>query len=128
LIFKYILAWIGMVVIAVLNGTLREWGYKPFVGELVAHQISTVTAILLFGIYIWLLTGIWTLESTKQALTVGLIWLGLTIAFEFLFGHYIAGHSWSRLLTDYNIFAGRIWVLVLIWIAVAPMLMRNLRS
>ncbi len=128
MILKYTLAWIPMVFIAVLNGTLREFGYKSFVGDLAAHQISTASAILFFGIYIWILTGVWPLRSTSQALAVGLIWLVLTVAFEFLFGHYVAGHSWSRLLADYNIFAGRIWVLVLIWIAVAPMLMRRLRS
>ena len=38
------------------------------------------------------------------------LWLGMTLAFEFLFGHYIAGKSWSLLLADYNLAAGRLWV------------------
>jgi hypothetical protein len=29
--------------------------------------------------------------------------------FEFLVGHYVMGHPWSRLLHDYNILAGRLW-------------------
>jgi len=38
----------------------------------------------------------------------------LTVAFEFLAGHYVFGTPWHQLVADYNIFRGRIWVLVLI--------------
>lgn len=41
-----------------------------------------------------------------KALAIGCIWLMLTPSFEFLFGHYVMGHPWSRLLYDYNLFAG----------------------
>ncbi|MEW6447103.1 MAG: hypothetical protein AB1426_03305, partial [Bacillota bacterium] len=51
---------------------------------------------------------------------IGLIWLVLTVAFEFGFGHFVMGHSWSRLLHDYNLLKGRLWVLVLLWVAIAP--------
>ena len=30
------------------------------------------------------------------------------------------GHPWSRLLHDYNVFAGRVWVVILMWITIAP--------
>ena len=43
-----------------------------------------------------------------------------TIAFEFAFGHFVAGHSWSKLLSDYNIFKGRIWLLFLVWVMIMP--------
>ena len=55
-----------------------------------------------------------------RALAVGVVWLAMTMCFEFLFGHYVAGHSWSQLLQDYNICAGRVWALLLIWVTVAP--------
>ncbi len=51
-----------------------------------------------------------------------LAWLGLTVAFEFLFGHYAMGHTWSRLLQDYKLLEGRVWVLLLIWVTMAPLL------
>ena len=57
----------------------------------------------------------------------GLIWLALTVVFEFLFGHYVVGHPWSRLLHDYNILQGRVWALVLIWTAVVPYVIYRLR-
>jgi hypothetical protein len=62
----------------------------------------------------------WPLESSQQALAVGIIWLCLTVAFEFLFGHYVANHPWSRLIQDYNLLSGRLWALVLLAVAAAP--------
>ena len=39
---------------------------------------------------------------------------------EFIFGHVVMKNSWSNLLDDYNIFAGRVWIIVLLWSAIAP--------
>jgi hypothetical protein len=46
----------------------------------------------------------WTPTSDGQAIIIGLVWLGMTVAFEFLFGHYVAKRSWNQLLCDYNFF------------------------
>lgn len=124
---KYILAWIPMVVLAIANGALREFTYGKHVGELNAHQISTVTALMLFTAYLWLMFQRWPAHSAVQAWMIGLLFLGLTVAFEFLFGHFVAGHTWSRLLQDYNLAAGRVWILVPFFIAVAPYLFFRLQ-
>lgn len=128
MILKYILLWVPMVCIAIINALIRQYGYLRFVGELAAHQISTATGIALFGVYIGFVTGRWRIESAGQAVSIGLLWLVMTIAFEFLFGHYVAGNTWERLLLDYNLLAGRVWVFMLLWIAVAPYIMFRLRS
>ena len=62
------------------------------------------------------------------ALAIGGIWLALTVAFEFLFGHYVMGHPWSRLFHDYNLLEGRLWVLVLVWTFIAPYVFYRLGS
>lgn len=108
-----------MVVIAIVNGTLRDAWYGKQLSELQAHQVSTASGVLLFGLYIWMLLRIWKPASSSQALAIGFMWLGLTVAFEFLFFHYVMGHPWNRLLHDYNVFAGRVWVVILMWITVA---------
>ncbi len=122
MIGRYVLAWVPMVFIAILNGLLRETTYGKSLHELRAHQLSTLIGVSFFSLYIGFWAYAWGFGSLEQALTAGLIWVALTIAFEFLFGHYIAGHSWSQLLEDYNIFAGRLWVIVLLWLLVAPVL------
>lgn len=115
-----------MVFIAIANAAIREAGYRRFLGELPAHQMSALTLIVLFGVYIWALSRWWPIQSSGQALAIGLIWLGLTVAFEFLFGHYVMGHPWSRLFHDYNLLEGRVWLLVLIWITIAPCVFQRL--
>jgi hypothetical protein len=122
MLLKYSLAWVLMVFIAILNGALREFGLAKTPSELRAHQLSCLTGILLFGAYTWLLSLRWELQSTNQALAVGLVWLLLTVAFEFTFGRYVAHHSWQKLLQDYNVVGGRLWVLVLLTVAPLPLI------
>ncbi len=123
----YAACWPGMVLLAILNGTLREKLYAPHVTELIAHQISTVVLIALLGIYLWILTGFFRIDTTRQALLTGSLWLVLTIVFEFLFGHLVMRHSWQALLHDYSLARGRIWPLVLIWTAISPYLFYRIR-
>lgn len=127
MILKAVLFWIPMVFIAILNGIIRGAVYERPLGELPAHQISTFALIILFGVYIWFVIPFLSIQSAMGAIAVGLIWLGLTIVFEFIFGHYVAGHSWAKLFADYKIWEGRLWMLVLVWIAVAPYLMFKIR-
>ncbi|MDZ7267692.1 MAG: hypothetical protein ONB48_16275 [candidate division KSB1 bacterium] len=127
MLLRYTLAWFLLMIAAIGNGAIREAVYKNRLGDLHAHQLSTLTGIVLFGVIVWALSRIWPLASTKQAWTAGFLWLSLTIAFEFLFGHFVAGHPWHRLLQDYNIFAGRVWPLVLIWVTIAPWVFYKLR-
>lgn len=120
MIWKYVLLWFPMLVLAVINGAARDGLYKASLGELSAHQVSTVSLIILFSIYIWFVIRRWPPASDGQALLVGLLWLVLTLAFEFGFGRFVAGRSWSFLLQEYNLLAGRVWVFIPIWVALAP--------
>ena len=127
MLLRAILFWIPMVFIAILNGIIRNSVYQKYTGELSAHQISTFTIIVLIGIYTWFIIPFLKLQFVRQAIAVGLMWLILTIAFEFIFGHFVVGHPWSKLLADYNIWDGRLWILVLIWTTIAPFVIFKLR-
>jgi len=128
MIKRYTIAWLGLVLIMILNGTIRNLVYGPLVSELTAHQISSVTGVLLTGLFTWLLSLKWRIQSERLALAIGSIWLVLTIVFEFIFGHYVMGHPWSRLLYDYNLIEGRVWSLVLIFTMIAPYIIYKMRS
>ena len=111
----FTIAWIGGIPIAIINAAIRTYLFLPNTNELTAHQLSSLTMILIFAAYFYGLNKRWPITSENQSLMIGTIWLVLTILFEFVFGHYVMGHTWSRLLHDYNIFAGRLWSLVLLW-------------
>ena len=106
--------WLVLLVLAVLNGALREFVLHRSIGEQAGHIVSTVILCVL----ILLVAGLaisWIRPATaKDALLIGLFWVVLTVAFEFLAGHYLFGNPWQKLLADYNVIEGRIWFLVLL--------------
>ncbi len=118
--WKYALGWIPLVIIAIANGVFRQIFFQQSLGELRAHQLSTAIGIILFGIYIDWLMRRWNPESLKDTIRIGGLWMMLTILFEFSLGRLVLELDWSVLLHDYNLLAGRVWVLVIIWVAVAP--------
>src|SRR5438045_2723964 len=44
LLTRVVLIWVCFMPVAILNGVIREKWYRPIVGELRAHQISTALA------------------------------------------------------------------------------------
>ena len=115
--------WLLMAVLAVLNGSLRQYGYARYISEPAAHIISTIICVsLFFGVMYWFMRWTAAPYGRTDAILLGLMWLVMTICFEFIFGHYVVGHSWSRLFADYNIFAGRVWVAVLLITGAGPYL------
>ncbi|MEZ5628115.1 MAG: hypothetical protein R3E34_11395 [Rhodocyclaceae bacterium] len=124
----WVAAWLPMVAIAIANGAAREaWLLVPL-GETAAHQVSTLSAIALFGGYIWWVMPRLRPASLRQAAGIGGLWLAMTLAFEFLFGHFVAGQSWAALMDNYDLAAGRLWPLIPLWVAVAPPLVHRLRA
>jgi hypothetical protein len=125
--WKYSLLWLGLAVLGVINGVLRNALYADLCGELAAHQLSTLILMILLTGYTWVFSLIWKPQSARQAFIIGVIWLVLTVAFEFIFGHYYVGHPWPSLFYDYNLLAGRIWILLLIWALFVPLVVYKLR-
>ena len=118
--WKALAAWFVMLLVSIANGTLRDFSYGKHLSELAAHQISTACGIVLLGAVIGIFCRRVPLSSTREAICLGVFWTALTMAFEFLFFHYVGGHSWAALLANYNVLEGRVWVFLLAWIAVAP--------
>ena len=126
--WKYLAAWLVMLLVSVANGAVRDFTYGRHLNELAAHQLSTAASVLLLGGVIWIFVRLYPPSSGSQAISIGLSWMALTVAFEFLFFHFVGGHSWSGLLANYDILKGRVWVLVPLWLAVAPYAFFRIRS
>ncbi|HEX6324603.1 MAG TPA: hypothetical protein VFZ36_12825, partial [Vicinamibacterales bacterium] len=112
--------WTGIAAVAVLNGAFREAVLRPRLTETVARAVSTVMLSAAILAITALAIGWITPAAHRDAWRIGAFWLALTVAFEFLAGHYLFGAPWHRIAADYNILQGRIWVLVLIVTLVAP--------
>jgi hypothetical protein len=122
------IVWMGLLVIAVAFGAVREAVVAPRLGSQTAHVLGTIAFCLAILAVAWASIGWIGPRDGGAAVWIGLGWVGLTVAFEFLAGHYLFGHPWARLLADYNILRGRIWLLVLVTTGVAPVVAARLRG
>jgi hypothetical protein len=115
------------MIFAIMNAVLRNGVYKPFIGDLRAHQLSTIIFIAIILIINYLEFRYSKLELTTQDIFIIVtIWLFMTICYKFLAGHYVFGNSWDKLIADYNILERRIWNLILITIFFSPYLTNRL--
>jgi hypothetical protein len=121
------LGWLGAAGLAVVNGALRDLLYSPLTGELAARQLSTVSLLILLAAYLWWLDQRWPIPAARVAAVVGVGWTATTLAFEFGLGHFVEHKSWTVLLSDYDITSGRIWLLIPIWVAIGPAVVRRRR-
>jgi hypothetical protein len=117
-----------ILALAVLNGGLRESVLVPALGTRAAYILS---GILLSACILIVATGLarWMkLGDARRGLTVGLLWLLLTVAFEFGFGGLVRGRSWSDMLDAYTFRDGNVWPLVLAVTFFAPLLAMLVRG
>ena len=116
--------WGIMVFLAILNAIIREAVLVPAVGnEDLARQLNSVTALAMFFVATYAFLRLTSAEYTERdLLLIGGMWFVLTVSFEFLFGHFVMGHSWSYLVGDYDLLRGRTWPLVLAFTALLPWL------
>ena len=125
LLVRATFVWFVLLCAAVANGLWRELVLLPMLGPSVAHIGSALMlSALIFGMG-WALLEWVDVISEREAWIVGCIWLLLTLAFEFVGGHFLFGAPWEKLLEDYNVSHGRIWVLVLITTAFTPLCVKR---
>lgn len=127
LIAKAFIIWLAILVLAIANGALREVVLVPKLGKkagLVLSGSLLAALVLLVAFFSMPWVGV---SRLTIAVTVGVGWLVLTLAFEFSFGR-LQGKSWDSLLEAYVFKNGNIWPLVLLVIAVAPLLAAWLRG
>src|SRR5208337_198726 len=118
-----------LLVIAFGVGAVREGLLRPRIGEPRAHVIGTLIAVALMMLVIYaFVRQLYEIPSISDLILIGVIWLIMTVAFEFGFFHYVMGKPWETLLADYNVLRGRIWVLVLATVLLGQIIVGTLVS
>lgn len=92
---------------------LMKLVYEPRWGVLVAHQIGMATRIAYIFIFAYFLLRFVKEYDTKDLAHVGVLWLGLSLLFEWG-GSIAIGRPVEEILIGWNIFAGYIWPYVLL--------------
>jgi len=119
-LLRAFIVWFAILLLAIVNGALREKILNPRLGEASGHVVSTLILSILVVIVSWLSISWIGPANFRAAVIIGILWLFLTLVFEFLAGHYLFGASWDKLLTDYDLSRGRIWPLVLLTTLISP--------
>ena len=118
--------WLLIICAEIIHGILRVILLVPLVGEFRSNQIGVLSgsAIILAIAYF---TIRWIgAQRTSELLSVGLIWVLLTVAFEVLFGRFVVGLSWERIASDYNLLNGGLMPLGLLLLFFSPMIASKL--
>lgn len=112
--------WFAILLLAMLNGLLREKVLIPAAGSAVGLVAS---GILLSGcvfLVAFLATPWFGALRSSQWLLIGLFWLVLTLVFELSFGRFIEHKSWPELFEAYTFKEGNLWPLVLVATLFSP--------
>ena len=117
---KAAVVWLFILMLAILNGILREKALVPVFGErsgLIASGVILALGILVVAFFAapW-----YDPMQSLQWLAIGLLWLLLTLAFEFGFGRLVQHKAWDDLLNAYTFQGGNLWPLVLVVTLFAP--------
>ncbi|MBK7945196.1 MAG: hypothetical protein IPJ85_07800 [Flavobacteriales bacterium] len=126
--WKAILLWFALMLLAIGNGTVRIKLIIPYTGLTTGLAISTIMLCILILFATWLSIRWLGPATASQAWSIGLLWLAMTLGFEFGAGHFLFKKPWSELLLDYDISQGRIWVLVPVVTVMAPWLIAKARG
>ena len=123
-VIRSLLVWLCFIPVAILNGGLRQYVLVRWFGEVGANALSGVLLSLFILLITWLLLPRIVRYNQKESYRIGIVWMLLTIGFEFTFG-LTGGISFRELLSAYNPMAGNLWLLVVVTTFGAPRLVSN---
>jgi hypothetical protein len=114
--------WLMEILVSGFNFfVLMNLVYEPLWGPLAAHQIGMSTRIVYIAIFAFFLLRFVKKYETNDLAHVGLLWLGLTLLFEWG-GSLAIGRPVEEILIGWNILAGYMWPYVLLSYLLSPLM------
>ena len=126
-LLKSVLVWGVILMLAILNGALRDMLLVPAFGPTSARFVSGVVLCAVI-VAAAVLAAPWLDRPPLRSFWwIGASWLVLTLGFETAVG-YAEHQSWQRLLEAYTFQGGNLWPLVLVTTLIAPWLGARIRG
>jgi hypothetical protein len=114
--------WLMEILVSGFNFfVLMSFVYEPRWGSLIAHQIGMSSRIVYIFIFAYLLLRYVKEYETRDLVHVGLLWLVLTLLFEWG-GSIVIGRPVEEILIGWNIFVGYMWPYVLLTYLLSPLI------
>lgn len=127
-VLKAVVVWIGILVQAIANGLFRELVLIPVFDKPLALALSGVLLSTMIIVTAYLTLPWFGRRPLFYYVAIGLIWLCLTLIFEFTFGRLVQEKSWAQLFEAYEFREGNLWPVVLLVTAIAPAVAAKIRK
>ena len=115
-----------MAVAGAINGMFRSLFLAPRIGDYASHVLSVLSLM----IFVLLASSVLVNKLLKEyrnadLFLIGTLWVILSLSTDFTFEHFVLEVPWKAIAGDYNLFSGRIWVLVLTTEFIGPWYMAS---
>ncbi|HEY9129253.1 MAG TPA: hypothetical protein VIN02_05425 [Sulfurovum sp.] len=101
---------------------------EPYIGKTLALPVSGITLSIIVFTITFLSFKLFDKSSSLTYLLIGIQWVSTTLAFEFIFGHFVMGRSWQELFQVFNILEGDLFIVVLLVTLFSPLLVSQIRK
>ena len=128
LILKVCAIWLLIAVVAIGNGVVRAQALIPALGTTAGLLVSGVSLSVIVFCVTYSAFNWFGRQRGVIYVAIGLQWVLMTLAFEFLFGHYVGGKSWSDILIVFNIAKGDLFLVVLVVTLLSPWVVAKLKG
>ena len=102
--------WLVIMFAAVANGAFRDNIIAPEFGAVAALPLSGLLLSLIIFTLSWLSVPLLGRHDTATWLTIGFLWVILTLSFEFSFGYFIAGMSLQGIIQIFDLSSGNLFL------------------
>jgi hypothetical protein len=126
--FRAIVVWLVIMFVESAHGTLRTVYLEPWLGSFQARRLSIFTGCLLIFAITYIFIRWIGAATSLNLVAVGLLWIGLTLIFEFAVVGQVLGYSWERMTEDYDLRRGGLMFFGLLFMFLAPWLADKLRG
>ena len=120
--------WLIIVIAAILNGFIREKALTPLFGTQTSLPLSGITLSLLIIIIAYFLIPSIGKQHSQVYLLIGLLWVILTLSFEYLFGYFVSGKSLAEINQVFKLKDGNLFTVAVLISAVAPWLVAKFKG
>ncbi len=125
-LLRALAVWALIILAESVQGGLRRALTGPE-AEFAVRQGSVIVGALVIFAITWFSLGWMRIRTARGALAIGLLWVVLTMGFEFALGRLL-GYRWDRILSDYDLLHGGLMPLGLLAMALTPWLARRLKA
>lgn len=119
---RALLIWTGLAAFITGVGFLRPLAFEPPLGVFGAQVLTAILSILAIAAGAWRFSRGRPAPDRADYVRTGLLWAGLTLLLEVVGGLLLAHIPLSFMMTNYDLAAGRLWVLVLAALLLVPIL------